>query len=224
MTSIVSSVTGNTASLWPFVMGLVYVSPTTGNVTSTDQGGDIASYLHGMYAFYRGGVRPVITYGNTFQVVLSLIGFYTRSSLSNDTGNIASAPNLPVPWSDRSTYYTGWAGTVQTDSGVGSVNANIPYYSPMAVSLCTYSDVNNFARSDDSQPLVGLNMGGAVGSFTNFAWTRSFRDDFTYSYFIGCPPRYYQSVPIPVGITVPVLEHYDTVLPHNYDVPLLNGY
>jgi hypothetical protein len=197
LTAFNSGNSGATMSMWPFFSSMTYMTAGTGLLTSAAMGGDVQSYISQMYAFYKGGMRLVVTPGNVTQMSASLINFSIGDSAYN-AGSVGALPVTATSYASTAVSTpTGWMGTVQADSNVGSINVNVPYYSECGVSLNTnLNNATSVARTDASQPCSGVNLVAAAGSFSTapLSMTRSARDDFVFSYFIGCPPRLYSFV------------------------------
>jgi hypothetical protein len=206
----ISTIPSNNALLyWPWQWSTSIQNSSTGVIEGNTTGGDTISYLAHMYALYRGSMRVMVdttkedvaSFGgrnSTVEACINPAWFYTAGRLVLDAGYGtagADAPlaNLRTYGNTNNSTRPGAAGTAISDSQVGMCAFQIPYYSntkcsmvmPMTVS--TVPNTVNSAWRANNQPTSVLSLNCPAG-FTKSSLYRSCGEDFTFSYFIGCPP------------------------------------
>lgn len=189
--SIPSSTGKNSIAVWPWYAGAIYL-PGTGLLAGPNLGADIFSILLPMYAFFRGGSNLTVNLDTTTTVpITSTIVQYDPVSDSQNVVvggiDVMGKPQVTI-WTNGDSA-AGLQGFHLADKGVGFVTVRAPYYARTKCSLAIPQTTSNHVTPHSSEPWTTVNMEGA-SAFNNYMLMRSFPDDFQFSYFIGCPPRF----------------------------------
>lgn len=174
---------------YPFTTGVLTLNSGTGAMSSPNVGGDMFSFLANMYRFYHGGMIVQYLGGNTGDVSASLYRVNTGStqlelipqSFGSRGGNT---------WNNLTTK-TMKCGVFTSDGAVAMNAFEIPYYcnckcSPVYNALAADSKV---VTSSYQFPSHGIEFSGSSATtIASYSLMRAGRDDFQFSYFIGCPP------------------------------------
>jgi len=189
-----TTISGSAVEIFPYAAGLMSMNAVTGVLQGPIFGGDVFSAMLGMYAFYRGGVRLVVTPG-TDAIVVGSTRIYSNNNipvlLNSSNTPYNQGPSTWIGAPNTTTVKTMFSGVVQTDNNMGLHSFDIPYYCPAKVSLALYQPYDTSYGGvgyEGSQPAAGLILDAVAGDFTNSGFSRSFKDDFVFSYFLGCPP------------------------------------
>lgn len=188
-----TTMTNSSIVVFPYAAGAMSLNSVSGALQGPTIGGDIFSMILGMYAFYKGGVRLVVTPGTDGLVTGSLIcyGSNNTSIINSSMTPYVKGPTTWVGVPTATTTITMFSGVVQTDEGVGMHSFRIPYQSKCKCSMALYQNpATNYVGGsyEVSQPVSGVILSSTAGNFTNSGFSRSFSDDFVFSYFLGCPP------------------------------------
>jgi hypothetical protein len=161
---------------------------------------DTMSWIAPMYNYMRGGVRFLVTDKGTATTTplnmtcipeagdaLSQNTPYATNLTSNGT-----EVTLPVPVPGTSTVWPG-EKALPNERGSGLAYAEFPYYSRFPVTFIPFASsttaLNNlYPWGNRILPKTVANIGSANGMTIDTSIYRSCSDDFTLSYFIGCPP------------------------------------
>lgn len=172
---------------YPFTCGVITMNNTTGVIESPNIGGDVFSFIANMYAFYRGGMSVQVLPANVGDVSAALY------RVNFDTTQLELVPITfgyrgANAWNNL-TARTMTNGVYTNDSAQATTVVEVPYY-------CTHkcSPVVNAPASDSKcvyagTPSHGVCFGSSSAStFGSYGIRRAVRDDFQFSYFVGCPP------------------------------------
>jgi len=190
--------TANSFALFPWFVGMTTINKTTGAISYPQYYGDAYSLLAPMYMFYRGGARvwfsdDVTDKHRNMQNHPTLMAYSGATTPLAINTTIAGLPNVSItPVVGGST--VPYQGVNCNDLGVGSVYGEFPYYCRTPVSLVRVFDGVNSGSAIYASPDCPSSTCVVASGPTAFGATgilqRSFADDFTLSFFIGCPPLY----------------------------------
>jgi hypothetical protein len=189
---------GQTLQVWPWYVGSVQQSTTTGGMLATI-GGDAFSRYASFYAFYRGSARIIVASGSTAsaRVTASVVvpNPVATSVISGGTLD-RGATNGQNSWITGNALYTGMSGITTTDDFSKLMPVRVPFYCPVPIApvLTSYSITQSGSYtiptiSEVPQSSVTYHSSTSA-EFTAYSIFRSFADDFQLCYFIGAPPRF----------------------------------
>ncbi len=192
-TSCIRSTAGISASasyyFWPWFTTMPYLN--AGVLSAGDMGGDAYNFLSQMYSFYRGGIRAGILGGLTIKASSVPIDGYGFWGTSQITPNLSTQG--AINWKSTALVNrTGAIGLAAIGDSAGVILYQVPYYNKTRCSpLVNYTTMSGtwYANTLLAQPPVLLNF-NATSSITanTFSMMRSIKEDFQFSYFVGCPP------------------------------------
>lgn len=157
-------------------------------------GGDAFSYIAKMYAFMRGGMEiHALPSLSATEVDGPFIGTLRDGSVGTWTDMITSSVAAVNYWTAAPTTGTAplssFGGWVPAQKSQNMVSFSVPYYCATPVSLVVSSKTNSWSYSK-AQPFAFLNFSPGFVITPNIRFGRTTRDDFQFSYFVGCPPVY----------------------------------
>jgi len=180
----------NARYIWPWFTSVTKLD-TTG-IISSNNGGDVFSFLSPMYAFYRGGVRVQIEgQGQTQNWSATLDPSGSDGGLAvTGASTISNGGSGAVAWNSFPKT-TAPNGTVLIQSDRGMLAATAPYYCRTPVSL-NYSSttglIPNIAGVTEISQARGVITARGPTSWDGTSSYRSIAEDFQFQYFVGCPP------------------------------------
>lgn len=169
----------------PHISSMLY--GTTTGLAGPLIGADFYSYVSPMYAMFRGGVTiSVATNKNGSGNQMNLASLYKLSpsglTVSGPGAFPANGNYSPAQATSGSTF----GGQYATGQESALLSFSIPYYSQTHSSLTHAQSSVNAISASLSHPKAGITMFLFGSQYTRFY--RNTRDDFQFSYFIGCPP------------------------------------
>jgi len=183
-----TQITNAAVAFNPWATTIPYM--TSSGVSAPNTGGDVYNYISPMYAFYRGGMRLGIDINSTGSTDISVqAGLYQGAAFSSVIYNmgIGIVETNPITWFNQG-HGNGFPGYCQTDSSSSSSYYNIPYHNATRASTNFLDYTGAVYANKNDQPSTRLNCYAATNYFSNANIYRSVRDDFQFSYFVGCPP------------------------------------
>jgi len=182
---LLSSFPGATTaiSVYPFFHSVISMN-ASGILNAPTLYGDVQSYIGNCYAFYRGGMTTTIYPATQANYAANL-----TLALSSKTVVSTSVTNaFPTPATTPS-LNGGSVGIAVSDYGIGCMSTNLPYYSTGNCSFVTNTNsTTNVAYNETNDAIAGVNYTSNTSCFASFGLLRAARDDYQYTYFIGCPP------------------------------------
>jgi len=184
---------------WPWFCGIG--SMTAGTADCGIIGGDAYTIVAPMYAFYHGSARLSFNctaapgtnaQGDQQVVARNLPGLTGSIYAATSIATLGTSNYITTPSTNNTCCFT---GTTLFDKGVGVYSVTVPPYSTKRGSLlvvATKAGDSNIP-SDTSRHQSVVEFSGYQALLNN-RWFRSFADDFTVSYYLGCPPRFVSSV------------------------------
>lgn len=186
-TSTLPPATGRVA-IWPYFSACATLT-SAGAVQLPKYGGDLFSYYAPMYAFYRGGMKVQV---DMAAAVGSLSATLTPSQVLPSSETIKTSTSLNGT-NAAVTYYqsqfTVPSGTAITDSGIGVVAFEIPYYCKTSVSNVVATSTDTIPTLTDGSLEITVPQGCVSYEVQSTpVYYRAIAEDFQFCYFVGCPP------------------------------------
>jgi len=187
-TSTAPTGAGTRTVIWPWFAACKMLT-AAGAVDTAKFGGDPYSFIAPMYAYYRGGMKLMLDTGPSTGALNATLtpGQVTASStvIRESTSLNGVGPTVTYDGSNLTTP----AGSILTDSGIGLLAVEVPYYCKTPIS-------NVMTSSRDLIPttltgLVELTVPQAAVTIDTpnpVVIYRAIAEDFQFCYFVGCPP------------------------------------
>jgi len=185
----------------PYYVSGTAINVTSGALTTPSYGADAFSWIAPLYAYMRGSVRwQIVTDGPTSTTGTSTgdahtYVYTTPGALVGQSLTVPYAPNLVLdglsgsfsPLYGTQAHYPLGAPNPD-DRGPGISFYEFPYYCRYPVSHPTVANGLTYSTTDDTYPTTSMTITSNNALSADNQYYRSFSDNFTLSYFIGCPP------------------------------------
>lgn len=183
------SITVTNATFDPWFVDNVSLTPVTGALSQPTQGGDLFSYVAKMFMYFRGSARIHVLGTRT-------AGFFYHCLVrAEPTTFVNSTPRLLVGFGTSNSISTSFSKSSAAGVGIANYNdgitsVSVPYYCKTPVSFVIGKNNSSTSTSASTQPIAYLQstFNNTTASSGNNVFFRSMKDDFQFSFFIGCPP------------------------------------
>lgn len=179
----------NSAVFDPWFVDIIKLTPVTGAISKPSQGGDIFSYIAKMYLYFRGSARL------HYQLSSQNLAITATLTKATPTNFVDTTPRTYLSLASSSCVDT--VNSRSSGSGIATLNDNdgfgtisVPYHCKTPVSFVLAKSDATTSTTYLSQPIAYPQVQPTVSSGTNNGGLmyRSMKDDFQFSFFIGCPP------------------------------------
>jgi len=177
--------------LWPWSTSAHRLN-NAGTLVTGVMSSDTLCFIAPLYAFRRGGLRFQFSSDQITQTRKGVS--LTSRSATTATGSDYRSQMIASPGSHATfpdSVGNAGSGIVNHDGSSRVLSVQSPYHARTRMSLNTPKcTATNDKPSDRSQPLDIINVCGFSSPFM----TRAVSDDFSFSYFVGCPPIYIDKI------------------------------